>query len=180
MDLQAKVYLILSLIFVVMILQMAKTRKKAMQKSSFPIMLNAFRADFGALNGLKILYYLKHMQLTFELHPLMMNEIIEFLSPERKKEKFEKHKASSYYILLKVKGDKELANAFASEFGRKFNVAKIETKLDESLEVFILEKFTQLNLSNISVFIVDYLKREHPMILGAPDNEAKDSSPLLQ
>lgn len=159
----SKVYIILILIFVFMIIQLANARRRSSSKTQFPFMINAFKADHSALNPLQIAYTLKHMDMKFEIYPLLATEISEFLNEHDQKTKFNAKKSKSYYTLLKLQFEKGDIDKFTKEFSLKFDVVKVETKTNGSYELFIKEKFSHFNLSRMTLFTTDYLKRENPM-----------------
>ena len=66
MDIQTKIYILFSLIGAFILLQMHITRKKAFKKTAFPFMVNSFRADYTAMNPLRILYYVSYGGVKFE------------------------------------------------------------------------------------------------------------------
>jgi hypothetical protein len=180
MELTAKVYLILALIFVVMIIQLAFARKNASKQTSFPLMINAFRANFTTINPLKIAYDLRHMGSFFEFFPIISNEIYEFLDAQEVSAKFKQKKSKSYFIMLKVTMNDLDVDSFVKEFSMKFNVVKIEERTSGTYEVFIKEKFSQLNLTRMTKFVTGYLKKHDPSILSAPQDQAETDNNILQ
>lgn len=163
-----------------MIIQMANVRKRSSRKSTFPLMINAFRANFAAINPLKIAYDLRHMNNYFEFIPIISNEIHEFLNSVELNEKFKQSKSKSYYILFKIKTDDLDADHLIKEFSMKFDVVKINPKTDGTHDIYIKEKFSQLNLTRMTKFMMEYLKRNDPLIIAQTDVDIEKSENILQ
>lgn len=162
-----------------MIIQLAMARKRASRKTTFPLLINAFRADFAALNPLKIAYFLKHMGSQFTFLPMISNDIYEYLSKLDKDLKFNQKKSKSYFIKLNVTMSDQDTEQFVTAFSLKFDVVKFETKTDGSYVLFIKEKFTQFNLSRMTKFVTEYLKKVDPLIISEA-KEVEQNSNLIQ
>ena len=176
MELQAKVYIILTLVFVVLIIHMANIRKKSNRQTKFPLLINAFRADFATLNPLKVSYYLKHMGSQFRFIPMISNEIFEYLSELDKELKFNQKRSKSYFIKLNADMQDQDVDLFTKEFSLKFDVVKIETKTDGSYDILIKEKFTQFNLTRMTKFVTEYLKKVDPYIISEAHDISEESN----
>lgn len=163
MEVQAKIYIIFVLVFLVLILQMANARRRANRSTQFPFMINAFSADYSAMNPLKIAYFLKQMGMSFEFFPILSNEIIEFINPHERDQKFNSKKSQNYFIMLNVHFTQGDVNKFIDEFRSKFEVVKIDKRMDGASEIFIKEKFTHFNLERMTFAVTAYLKKENPL-----------------